>query len=185
MGDGWSGVVLTGGRSHRMGRDKALLLIDGEPMATRVARALKDAGAAEVLCVGGDVEALRAIGHVAIDDEERQAGPLSGVLTGMSAATEPIILVTPCDLVAPTAQSFRDLVAALNASEAMAAVPIVGGHWRPLPAAFRTSAHPVLVEAFAEGERAVHRALERLDFVAVDIGELADADTPEDLPDRR
>ena len=37
----------------------------------------------------------------------------------------------------------------------------------------------------AEGERAVHRAMERLDFVAVDVGALADADTPEDLPGHR
>jgi molybdopterin-guanine dinucleotide biosynthesis protein A len=64
-------------------------------------------------------------------------------------------------------------------------VPIVDGQWRPLPAALRTAAGPVLAEAFAEGERAVHRALERLDFVTVDVGVLTDADTPKDLPDHR
>ncbi|MEY2422939.1 MAG: hypothetical protein QOI95_3006 [Acidimicrobiaceae bacterium] len=177
--------MLTGGRSQRMGRDKALLVVDGEPMARRVARALTEAGAAEVLCVGGDIDALRALGLVAIDDEHADAGPLSGVLTGMAAASEPITVVAPCDLVDPTERSFRDLVRALAAGEAMAAVPIVDGRWRPLPAALRTSAHPALVEAFAEGERAVRRALERLDLVAIDVGALPDADTPEDLPDRR
>ena len=41
-----------------MGRDKATLEIDGVAMATRVAGALTDAGAAEVFCVGGDVQHL-------------------------------------------------------------------------------------------------------------------------------
>ena len=177
--------MLTGGRSERMGRDKALLPIGDEPMARRVVRALKDAGAVEVACVGGDVEALRALGHVAIDDGYPDAGPLGGVLTGMTWASEQVTVVTPCDLLAPSAGPFRALVAALVSSDAMAAVPIVDGQWRPLPAAFRAAARPTLAATFAEGERAVHRAVERLDFLAVDVGALPDADTPGDLPDRR
>ena len=39
----WSGAVLTGGKSRRMGRDKALVEVDGEPMALRVAHALVEA----------------------------------------------------------------------------------------------------------------------------------------------
>jgi molybdopterin-guanine dinucleotide biosynthesis protein A len=168
-----------------MGRDKALLAIDGDPMASRVVRALKDAGATDVACVGGDVEALRALGHVAIDDDRPESGPLGGMLTGLAWASEQITLVTPCDLVAPAAGPFRALVGALMDSDALAVVPIVDGRWRPLPAAFRAAACAALAEAFADGERAVHRAIERLDFVAVDVGALPDADSPEDLPDHR
>ena len=70
-------------------------------------------------------------------------------------------------------------------STAMAALPIVDGRWRPLPAALRTTARLALADAFDEGERAVHRAMERLEFVTVDAGALTDADTPKDLPDHR
>lgn len=168
-----------------MGRGKALLPIDGEPMAVRVAQALKDAGAVEVVCVGGDVEALRALGLDAVDDEHPDTGPLGGVLTGMAWTSEQITVVTPCDLVLPAARPFRELVSTLLAVEAMAALPIVDGQWRPLPAALRSAACMALSQAFDEGERAVHRAMERLEFVAVDVGALMDADTPEDLPDHR
>jgi molybdopterin-guanine dinucleotide biosynthesis protein A len=181
----WSGAVLTGGRSERMGHDKALLRIDGEAMAVRAEHALKDAGAVEVACIGGDLGALRALGLVALDDEFPNAGPLGGVLTAMAWAREEITVVTPCDFLMPEAQAFRDLVAALVSSDAMAAMPIVDGQWRPLPAAVRTRVRPALFDVFARGERAVHRAMERLDFVAVDVGVLADADTPEDLPGHR
>ena len=144
-----------------------------------------DAGATEVACVGGDVVALRALGHVAIDDDDPDEGPLGGVLTGLAWAREPITVVAPCDLVIPSERPFRELVAALITSDTLAAVPIVDGRWRPLPAALRAESRSTLAEAFADGERAVHRAMERLDFVAVDVGALPDADSPEDLPGHR
>jgi len=177
--------VLTGGRSERMGRDKALIAIGGEPMASRVVHALEDAGATEVVCVGGEVEALRQIGHDAVVDDTPDAGPLGGILAGMAWAHEPITVVAPCDLLDPSARPFTALVVALVGSDAMAAVPIVDGSWRPLPAALRRDARQALADAFADGERAVHRAMERLDFLAVDVGPFHDADTPEDLSGRR
>jgi CTP:molybdopterin cytidylyltransferase MocA len=88
-------------------------------------------------------------------------------------------------LVAPAAQTFAALVTALMAGDVLAAVPVVDDQWRPLPVALRRSARAPLAEAFSEGERAVHRAIERLEFVPVDAGPIADADTPGDLPDRR
>jgi molybdopterin-guanine dinucleotide biosynthesis protein A len=94
-------------------------------------------------------------------------------------------VVTPCDLLVPSARAFRQLVDALADSGAVAAVPIVDGHWRPLPVALRGLARAALAEAFAGGERAVHRAMEGVARVEVDLGPLTDADTPEDLPGHR
>lgn len=168
-----------------MGRDKALLPVDGEPMAVGVVRALTMAGAREVVCVGGDVDALRALGLESIDDDYPDAGPLGGIITGIAWASEPVALVTPCDLLRPDARSFRELITALLGSESLVAVPIVDGKWRPLPAALRSAARAPLSEAFDEGERAVHRAMERVGFVAAEVGVFTDVDTPEDLPGRR
>ena len=50
----FAGAVLTGGLSARMGRDKALLRVDGVPMAVRVATALRAGGADPVAAIGGD-----------------------------------------------------------------------------------------------------------------------------------
>jgi molybdopterin-guanine dinucleotide biosynthesis protein A len=185
MGDDWSGVVLTGGKSRRMGRDKALVRIAREPMAVRVVRALEEAGAVDVVCVGGDTAALAALGLDTIEDEYPDGGPLGGLISGLSHTDGHIVLVTPCDLLAPEAAAFRLLVGTLLQSDALVAVPIVGGVWRPLPAAFRAASRPRLVDAFEAGERAVHRAIERLAFVAADVGPMADADTPEDLSGSR
>src|SRR5437016_12106711 len=97
--------VLTGGKSERMGRDKALMPIDGVPMATRVARALEQAGADNVTCVGGDVIALRELGLVAVVDEWEGTGPLGGVISSLGATSAPLSLVAPCDLLDPSPNS--------------------------------------------------------------------------------
>jgi molybdopterin-guanine dinucleotide biosynthesis protein A len=165
-----------------MGRDKALLPIANAPMAVRVVRALEEAGALDVVCVGGDTPALTALGLDAIDDDYPEGGPLGGVISGLSHADEQVTLITPCDLTEPDPAAFRSLVAVLLQSDALVAVPIVGGVWRPLPAAFRAGSRRGLLEAFEAGERAVHRAIERLDFVSADVGPLPDANSPEDLP---
>ena len=57
----FAGVVLTGGASRRMGRDKALLPVDGVPMAVRVATAMIAAGAHPVVALGGDADGLREL----------------------------------------------------------------------------------------------------------------------------
>jgi len=46
-------AILVGGDSSRMGEDKASYIVDGVAMAERVALAAKDAGASEVLFIGG------------------------------------------------------------------------------------------------------------------------------------
>lgn len=157
-----------------MGRDKATLGIDGLAMADRVAAALEAAGARVVARVGGTV------GDVA--DLHPGEGPLGGVLTALRWCPEPMLVVAPCDLLAPDAAVFGRLVGALDAEPgARAAVP---ARDRPLPLALRVTALDRLAAAFSAGERALHRALAGLAVVAVIIepAALADADTPADLP---
>jgi molybdopterin-guanine dinucleotide biosynthesis protein A len=180
--DGWVGAVLTGGASTRMGRDKALLPIDGVAMARRVADALRAAGASEVVAIGGDELALVAEGLDVVADDHPGDGPLAGVLTALRWAAPRRCLVAPCDLVDPDPATFAALVAGLDVGEVDACVPEVDGGWRPLPAAFAPSSSAVLCAAFEHGERAVHRALAGCVFVPVRVTALADADEPGDLP---
>src|SRR5437868_8606734 len=108
-----------------MGRDKALLTIDGVAMAVRVAHALTAAGACAVCCIGGDVSALTALGLDAAGGDHPHVGPLGGVLTALARSGSRPVLVAPCDLAAPEASSFRRLIDALRSSDADAAVPVV------------------------------------------------------------
>jgi molybdopterin-guanine dinucleotide biosynthesis protein A len=168
-----------------MGRDKALLPVDGEPMALRVARALFAAGAARVVCVGGDATRLAALGLDAIPDEHPDEGPLGGFVTALRWSTNAITVITPCDLLTPQPASFATLVDALAGSDAMAAVPIVDGRWRSMPAALRSVAANAIEAAFASGARAARDGIAALTSISVDAGPLDDADSPDEVKRRR
>ena len=184
----FAGAVLCGGDSQRMGRDKALVPVDGRALALRVADALRRAGADPVTAVGGDLPALAALGLAGLPDEAPGEGPLTGVLTALrgAAGDAPIVFVAACDLVTPDPAAVSATVAALDADpEGDVAVPVAGGRRQWMHAAWRTSAAAPLVAAFEAGERAVHAAVTagalRVVDVAVAPAAVADADTPADL----
>lgn len=182
----FSGVVLTGGASRRMGRDKALVEVGGRALAARVAQVLQDAGADEVFAVGGAFDALGDLGLHPVPDDFPGEGPLGGLLTALSHASSPLVAVLACDLPAAAPSAVRLVVAALDADPDLAcAIPTVQGRPEPLHGAWRRSSRPQIQAMFDRGERAVHRVITGLAGTAVhgvDPAALADADTPADLP---
>jgi len=98
-----AGVVLTGGASRRMGRDKAFVEVAGVPMVVRVADALRGAGCDPVWCQGGDLVGLRELGLAAHPDLEPGAGPVAAIDAALGRAPGGA-LVAACDLpdLAPT-----------------------------------------------------------------------------------
>jgi molybdopterin-guanine dinucleotide biosynthesis protein A len=178
------GVVLAGGQSQRMGRDKALVEVDGQPMAARVAGALREAGAAPILSVGGDADALAQLGFDVVADEHPGEGPLGGLLTGLRAAEGSIAFVAACDLPWLDATTVEATLDALSAADTDVAAPLADGRTLYLCAAYRPSALALLESAFAGGERAVHRAaatLRRVSVEPIDRRAVSDVDTPQDL----
>ncbi len=93
-----AGVVLTGGRSSRMGADKALLTVGGVALAKRVADALAGGGCDPVVCQGGDVDALVALGLSARPDSKPGAGPLTAILDALTSFAPADVVVSACDL---------------------------------------------------------------------------------------
>lgn len=179
----FAGYVLCGGASRRMGRDKALLTLDGQPLAVRVADALAAAGATEVVAIGGDEEGLRAAGLHHRPDRWPGEGPLGGIATALAAADGATAVVLSCDLVRPSPEAIRRVAEAVAGHDA--AVPVIGGWHQWLHGAWAPSARPRLEQAFAAGERSVAGAAGALDVAAVadlEPGALRDADRPGDLP---
>lgn len=183
----FAAAVLCGGASRRMGRDKALIEIDGSPMAARVLHAVRLAGARPpVVALGGDAAALAALGFTVVADAEPGAGPLPAIAGALRTAGQPVVLVVPCDLVAPHPAAMARVVVALQqAPGADVAVPVVDGRPQWAHAAWSTGAAPVLDAALAAGERSIHRAVASLrvvDVAGIDPEALRDADAPDDLP---
>lgn len=169
-----------------MGRDKAVIEIDGVAMAARVGEALRLAGASSVVLIGGEAPALRALGLPLRADDHPGAGPLAATITAMETLGSEVVMVLACDLVRPSATAIADTVHALLANPSAAgAVPLVEGRRQWTHAAWSRGALPELRAAFERGERSLHRAAVHLaiaDVVGVDAAAVLDADEPDDLP---
>lgn len=155
-------------------------------MAARVADALREAGAAEVLAIGGDEAALAALGFDARPDRHPGDGPLPATITALQAAHEDAVLVVSCDLIHPSAAAMAATVQALRDHPgAVGAVPVDGGHRQWTHGAWRADAVRALVTAYERGDRSLKRAgadLLIFEVVGLDPEALVDADQPGDLP---
>lgn len=163
-----------------MGQDKATLPLDGVPMAVRVVRAARAAGAIEVASIGAPVE---GVDHQ--PDDHPGEGPLGAVLTALRWAGDRTVLVLSCDLVSPSPAAMQRAVDALAPAHHLA-VPLAAGRPQWLHAAWSPPGPIDDLEArFAAGERSIHRAaagLMAFYYDEPDLAALADADTPADLP---
>ncbi len=104
-----AGIILAGGRSSRMGADKALLEIEGETMLARIARVVSTV-VSEVVIVGRTALPPELEGTRAVTDAYGEAGPLGGIATGLVYLDTEHALVVACDLPYLQADLLRLLV---------------------------------------------------------------------------
>ena len=165
-----------------MGRDKALVPVEGTAMAVRVAAALRGAGASPVLAVGGDRPALVALGLEWVADRFPGQGPLGGLLSAFAAVPgAELVAVVATDLPRLTASVLRTELSELAGHDVALArtdrLEPLCGIWRI------ATCRPVLEAEFGRGQRSVHRAIEGLDVVevTVDASLLRNVNAPADL----
>jgi molybdopterin-guanine dinucleotide biosynthesis protein A len=142
-------VVLTGGKSSRMGRPKALLPFDGEPLIVHVVRALKKMFAETVVVAAPDQE-LPELSAILARDEVAYRGPVSGIYHGLKAATTDVCFVASCDAPFLNLQLIAHLLTQISDYEVV--VPYWQERFQPLHAVYRTSVAPLLKDQLERGE---------------------------------
>jgi molybdenum cofactor guanylyltransferase len=90
-------VILAGGQSRRMGQDKSLLLLDGQPMIQRLAERLRPLFG-ELLIGANDPAKYRFVGADVVPDREPGQGPLMGIASCLARARHELALVIGCDI---------------------------------------------------------------------------------------
>jgi molybdopterin-guanine dinucleotide biosynthesis protein A len=133
----WTGVVLAGGQSSRMGRDKAIVEVDGVTLLDRAIELLRP-HAKEVLVIG-DPGKYNPAHATVIADELPGKGPLGGLVTALKRARYVRLIVLACDL--PNLND-RLLIHLKNdlVGDADAVVPRHQGFIEPLAAAYHRHA---------------------------------------------
>lgn len=193
MADGRvAGIVLAGGRSRRMGSDKAALDWDGEPMLARVVRIVAQR-CDPVLVVAAESSAAFTNLHGTggpparwITDEEPGVGPLGGLVVGLRAAADDgaeWAFVCATDMPLITTDLIDELLRGVTEStQVVIARDAQRDH--PMAGLYRTSAASVIADLTASGERRMVAALDALNTHRVAVSDpewLVNVNAPEDL----
>lgn len=159
IGEPVTGIVLAGGRSRRMGADKALSVLAGRTLLDWVLAALEPVTASR-LVVTRTPAGLGDVGVPVVRDRLPARGPLTGLHAGLEAAPSDLCLVVACDMPLVRTDLLALLARAIGPFEA--AVPYVGDPGVPPPAGAATAREAGLQPLLAAYRKRALPALERL-----------------------
>ncbi|MBC7893048.1 MAG: molybdenum cofactor guanylyltransferase [Sphingobacteriaceae bacterium] len=145
------GLVLAGGRSIRMGRDKGLIAYHGMPEREAVFQRLQPFCVRVFLSLNAEQAATANPDFPFIVDEIPDAGPLSGLLTAFRHHPDHAWLTAPCDLPFLTENTIGLLVEARNSKQIATTFRGSDGWPEPLVAIWEPAALPLLQTAFKRG----------------------------------
>jgi molybdopterin-guanine dinucleotide biosynthesis protein A len=153
-----SGFVLVGGRSSRMGRDKATLPLAGGTLAGSIAARVAESASSVTLV--GRPELYGNLGYRVIPDLIPNAGPLGAVYTALMDSASDWNLIVACDMPDVTVALFEDLFAAAERSGADCVAPGRADALHPLCAVYHRRCAPQAARAIQ------HNSLKMHDFVS-------------------
>ncbi len=193
-----SALIVSGGRSARMGRDKKFLEIDGRSFIERAVDVAEEFADEIILVVGSKeqmecTEALGIDGVTVVVDAKEGRGPVMGLLTGMYAAKGEWVVVLPTDAPMMNAGIFKHMLDRKEGYDAV--VPVNGEHLEPMYAVYKRDAMVKACEwaIEVEGEKAslhsIIRGLGKVNYVPVEdfreydreLLTFYNVNTPEDL----
>lgn len=170
-------IVLAGGRSRRMGREKASLPFAGTTLLAHVIARVRPL-VGEVVVVGAAAQVVTIEGARVLRDPVPDEGPLPALALGLDAITMPWAFALGCDTPFVRRSVLRAL--ATEVAGARAAIPRWEGRLQPLVALYHRALAAPLAALVAAGERRLHVVATRADVRIVPAERLA-AHDPEGL----
>jgi molybdopterin-guanine dinucleotide biosynthesis protein A len=171
MADGCTLLILAGGRSRRMGRDKAGLPAGDGTLVEHLVRRLAPLGS-ETIVAGGPHQDPTGVRR--IDDRYPGMGPLAGIHAGLLAANSPWVWVVACDL--PDVEPRVGTLLCSLAFGVDAVVPRLDDGPEGLCAVYDRSLAPRIASFLESGQRRVQDLLSGLDVRYVSAAELRRVD---------
>ncbi len=177
-----SAIILAGGDSRRMGRDKALLPFEGRPLIARVVERLAEMF--EDIVIGANrVDEFTFLGREVVPDREPGRGPLMGIASALPRAKHDLAFVTACDIPSIDLHFVRDLIDQAQGYDMV--LPYTGDRkYEPLFAVYRKSVVEPALEILSGGGKPILALLDRVAVRLVearDAGRFGNINTPADL----
>lgn len=153
-----TGAVLAGGQSRRMGRDKALLPWQGQPLWERQTAVLRAAGAHPVGVVRRPDQT--ALGELCWRDRRTECGPLAGLEAALLSGDRPHVAILAVDMPFLDADWFQWL--ASDCSPGLGAVARHSAAYEPLAAIYPRAAIAEVARRLDQGALSLQDLIRKL-----------------------
>lgn len=173
-------IILAGGRSRRMGRNKALLDWHGTPLIAHIVRQLQP-HFPEMLISAATQDEYLFLGLPVVLDEAPDRGPLMGLSRALEGSGHPWNFVVACDMPVLPIHHVNALYAQRDETDCVVA-RMEGGPREPLFAFYHQRLAPVCREHLATGQRSLQGLLDacRCREILLPAGSLITINTPDE-----
>ena len=159
-----TGVILAGGKSSRMGKDKALLDFNGKPFIQHIAEALQQVFS-KIIIISDHGEDYRFLGLPIYEDIFKDCGPLGGIHAAFTRTWAKRIFIISCDLPLLSAETVRWIIETSCRGDVI--VVQSGQYIQPLCGMYSRRCHTLLEKHLKLGQHSVLRFLEDVQMVAI------------------
>jgi molybdenum cofactor guanylyltransferase len=174
-------IILAGGKSSRMGRDKGLADYAGFPLVQYALDACMKI--TDTLLISTRNQEYRRFGYPLIADNFQEIGPIGGLEAALSVSQTELIVICPCDMPGIHEDILAALLMKSQGVHAVVAEDTYGKVY-PVLGVYNRSALPVIREQIELGEYQLTRLLQRLEAQTVVVDTAAwsqNINYPEDL----
>lgn len=147
-------VVLAGGQSTRLGKDKSHLVVCGQPLVARTVKTLS-ALSDDLVIVTNNPERFAVLDLPArlVPDEKRGIGALMGLYSGLKASLHPRALVVACDMPFLNLPLLHYMLPLMSGYDIV--IPKMNGYLEPLHAIYDKSCLPAMKRLLDQGRRQI------------------------------
>ncbi|PLT35926.1 molybdenum cofactor guanylyltransferase [Bacillus sp. V5-8f] len=152
-------LLLAGGKSSRMGTNKALLPMFEKTSIENISEELKKV-ARQVLIVTNSPDQYEFLGLPMVKDEYEGMGPLGGLHAGLTASKTDTVFVSACDMPFIKAAVMEEMLSKLDDYDAL--VPEIEGRLHPLFSIYRKACLPSLIDCLHARELKMTHFLDKV-----------------------
>lgn len=149
-----TGIILAGGKSSRLGRDKAWEDVGGQRIIDRVIGALQSS-CHEVLIIGDRPERQNELSLPKCiqyrSDDLKGRGSIGGLYTGLKASDTLWSLVVACDMPFISRELIRFMLSIISKNRCDAIVPVINGRYQPTHALYNSTCIPFIEKNISSG----------------------------------
>jgi molybdopterin-guanine dinucleotide biosynthesis protein A len=148
-------IIMAGGGSRRMGTDKSMLDIKGQPIIQRICQELTVCFE-QILISSNEADKFTFLGFKVVPDKIKDQGPLMGIASALEASASELNFVIACDIPQIELRDVRRILSEAAQSNADIIIPVTNeGKYEPLFAVYRRSSLEAINKVLLSGGRKI------------------------------